>query len=68
MKRIDLSEREEIEFSENGILNKTLRIIPDWMQEGAEVRLGHWEAEVASISPKGSETHPTFIIGFVMKF
>ncbi len=68
MKRIDLSEREEIEFSENGILTKTIRVLPDWMAEGSKVRLGHWDAEVASISPKGSETNPTFIVGFVMKF
>ncbi len=68
MSRIDLSEREEAEFSDTGLLTKTISILPAWLREGEVVQLGHWKAEVTTVSPKGSETDPAFVVGFRMRF
>ena len=65
---LDLTFGETYTFGQTGMLRKAFRSLPDGVFVGADVQLGHWSAEVASIQPRGDELQQGFVVGFRMRF
>lgn len=66
--RIDLTLGEADTFSASGFITKRMRELPAGVHVGADVQIGHWSAECASIEHRGDELQQVFVVGFRMRF
>lgn len=66
---IELNTEEAHCFSNVGEVDKVFATIPEGIFVGADVRVGHWTAEVARIDALGKgEVEKVFVVGLRMRF